>query len=125
MLSLDEIIKGEEAVAEACEEQASMCDLDDLYARNVAFENSKCAERHRQIVEWLKELRILKKEKEQKEQLELSIEYLEDIKDNYIEGHGYERHPLPEYYAIEHAVKTLEQVLAIIDKKKTESEDKE
>jgi hypothetical protein len=60
MLTLDEIIKGEEAIAEACEEQASMCDLDDLYARNVAFENSKCAERHRQIVEWLKELKRLR-----------------------------------------------------------------
>ena len=59
-----------------------------------------------------------------KTQLELSIEYLEDIKDDYVEGYGYERHPLPEYYAIEHAIKTLEQVLAIIDKKKTESEDK-
>jgi hypothetical protein len=95
-----------------------MCDLNDPYARNVAFENGKCAEEHKQIAEWLKELRILKKEKEQKEQLELSIEYLEDIKDNYIEGHGYERHPLPEYYAIKHVVKTLEQVLTIIDKKK-------
>ena len=63
--------------------------------------------------------------KTRKTQLELSIEYLEDIKDNYIEGHGYERHPLPEYYAIEHAVKTLEQVLAIIDKKKAESEETE
>ena len=60
MLSLDEVIRGEEAVAEACEEQASMCDLDDLYARNVAFENSKCAERHRQIAEWLKELKKLR-----------------------------------------------------------------
>jgi hypothetical protein len=124
-MTLDEAIKHEEIIADACKVQANMCDLNDPYARNVAFENGKCAEEHKQIAEWLKELRILKKEKEQKEQLELSIEYLEDIKDNYIEGHGYERHPLPEYYAIEHAVKTLEQVLAIIDKKKTESEDKE
>jgi adenine C2-methylase RlmN of 23S rRNA A2503 and tRNA A37 len=60
MLSLDEIIKGEEAIAEACEEQASMCDLTNLYERNVAFENGKCAERHRQIVEWLKELKRLR-----------------------------------------------------------------
>ena len=44
-----------------------------------------------------------------REERELSIEYLEDIKDNYIEGHGYERHPLPEYYAIENAIKALEQ----------------
>lgn len=44
-----------------------------------------------------------------KEERELSIEYLEDIQNNYIEGYGYERHPLPEYYAIENAIKALEQ----------------
>ena len=44
-----------------------------------------------------------------REERELSIEYLEGIKDNYIEGHGYERHPVPEYYAIENAIKALEQ----------------
>jgi hypothetical protein len=44
-----------------------------------------------------------------KEEHELSIEYLEGIKDNYIKGYGYERHPLPEYYAIENAIKALEQ----------------
>lgn len=44
-----------------------------------------------------------------REECELSIVYLEGIKDNYIEGNGYERHPLPEYYAIETAIKALEQ----------------
>jgi hypothetical protein len=39
----------------------------------------------------------------------LTILYLEGMKDNYIEGEGYERHPLPEYYAIEEAIKALKQ----------------
>lgn len=42
-----------------------------------------------------------------REERELSIEYLEQIKEDYIEGVGYERHPLPEYYAIETAIKSL------------------
>lgn len=44
-----------------------------------------------------------------KEERELSIEYLEKIKEDYIEGNAYERHPLPEYYAIENAIKALKQ----------------
>lgn len=44
-----------------------------------------------------------------REERELSIEYLEKIKEDYIEGNAYERHPLPEYYAIENAIKALEQ----------------
>ena len=44
-----------------------------------------------------------------REERELSITYLEGIKEEYIEGYGYERHPLPEYYAIETAIKALEQ----------------
>lgn len=44
-----------------------------------------------------------------REERELSITYLEVIKEKYIEGEGYERHPLPEYYAIESAIKALEQ----------------
>ena len=61
MRTLDEAIIGEEAVADACKEQANMCDLNDPYARNVAYENGKCAEMHKQIAEWLKELKKLKK----------------------------------------------------------------
>ncbi len=44
-----------------------------------------------------------------KEERELAIPYLEDIKESYVEGNGYERHPLPEYYAIETAIKFLSQ----------------
>jgi hypothetical protein len=61
MRTLDEAIRGEEAVADACKEQANMCDLNDPYAKKVAYENGKCAEEHRQIAEWLKELKKLKK----------------------------------------------------------------
>lgn len=44
-----------------------------------------------------------------REERELSITYLEGIKEKYIEGDGYERYPLPEYYAIEMAIKALDQ----------------
>ena len=44
-----------------------------------------------------------------REERELTITYLEEMKESYIEGYGYERHPLPEYYAIENAIKALEQ----------------
>lgn len=44
-----------------------------------------------------------------REESELSIMYLKGIKEKYIEGDGYERHPLPEYYAIENSIKALEQ----------------
>lgn len=44
-----------------------------------------------------------------REERKLTIEYLKGIMDNYVEGYGYESHPLPEYYAIESAIKALEQ----------------
>lgn len=43
-----------------------------------------------------------------REEIDLSIEYLESMKEEYIEGEGYERHPLPEYFALELAIKALE-----------------
>jgi hypothetical protein len=61
MLSLDEAIKYEEMVADACESTARMCALNDPYEKDAVFENSKCAEKHRQLAEWLKELKKLKK----------------------------------------------------------------
>ncbi len=42
------------------------------------------------------------------EERTLALMYLKQIKDDYIDGAGYERHPLPEYYAIETAIKLLE-----------------
>jgi hypothetical protein len=41
------------------------------------------------------------------EERKLALMYLEQMKEDYIEGVGYERHPLPEYYAIETAIKLL------------------
>ena len=41
------------------------------------------------------------------EERTLAIDYLEEMKNDYIEGFGYEEHPLPEYYAIETAIKAL------------------
>lgn len=44
-----------------------------------------------------------------KEEKELTITYLTEMQEEYIEGEGYERHPLPEYYALDMAIKALEQ----------------
>ena len=41
------------------------------------------------------------------EERTLALMYLEQIKEDYIEGVGYERYPVPEYYAIETAIKSL------------------
>ncbi len=60
MRTLDEIIKFEELTAADCETQASMCDLNDLYERDIAFQNNRYAERHKQIAELLKELKRLR-----------------------------------------------------------------
>jgi hypothetical protein len=120
MLNLDEVIRGEEAIAEACEEQASMCDLDDLYARNVAFENSKCAERHRQIVEWLKELKRLR-EKDANTILDNIKEEVKSEYGNYDicefdEDYDYEENNISEYIF----VGSVAEILKIIDKYKVE-----
>lgn len=40
---------------------------------------------------------------------ELALEDLRSMQDDYIEGDGYERHPLPEWYALEKAIKALER----------------
>ena len=44
-----------------------------------------------------------------REDCELSVIYLKEMQEDYIEGEGYERHPLPEYFAIEYAIEALEQ----------------
>jgi hypothetical protein len=44
-----------------------------------------------------------------KEEKELTITYLTEMQEEYIEGEGYERHPLPEYYALDMAIKALNQ----------------
>lgn len=54
-----------------------------------------------------------------REERELSTIYLEGIKEKYIEGEGYERHPLPEWYALDIAIKALKQE-PVLDKIRNE-----
>ena len=61
-MTLDEAIKHCLEVAENCEEQANQCDSDDRYERHVMHENAKCAAEHRQLAEWLRELKDLREE---------------------------------------------------------------
>ncbi len=42
---------------------------------------------------------------------ELSIKYLNELKEEYIDGEGFDRHPLPEYFAIEDGVEALHKFL--------------
>lgn len=42
-------------------------------------------------------------------EVKVTIEYLKEVQEKYIEGNGYERHPLPEWYALDIAIKALEQ----------------
>ena len=39
----------------------------------------------------------------------MTIEYLKKIQESYIEGEGYGRYPLPEWYALEKAIEAIEQ----------------
>lgn len=50
---------------------------------------------------------------------EMTIEYLKGIQEKYVEGEGYDRHPLPEWWALDNAIKTLEQE-DVLDKIRTE-----
>lgn len=52
---------------------------------------------------------------------EMTIEYLKGIQEKYVEGEGYERHPLPEWYALDNAIKTLEHE-DVLDKIREEIE---
>ena len=42
---------------------------------------------------------------------ELAIKYLDELKEKYTDGEGFDRHPLPEYYAIEDGIEALHKVL--------------
>lgn len=39
----------------------------------------------------------------------ITIGYLKKMQEGYIEGEGYERHPLTEWYALDKAIETIEQ----------------
>jgi hypothetical protein len=43
------------------------------------------------------------------EDKKLAIEYLEKMKEDYIEGEGYERYPLAEWFVLDDVIKWLEQ----------------
>ena len=59
MMTLIEAIKHAENVASLCEEGASRCDLNDKVEAKIAENDSLCAEQHRQLASWLKELKII------------------------------------------------------------------
>lgn len=56
-MTLDEAIKHYEDVAETCEFEASRCDETDRYEQHEMYELGKCAADHRQLAEWLTELK--------------------------------------------------------------------
>lgn len=39
----------------------------------------------------------------------MTIDYLKEMQEGYIEGEEYERHPLPEWYALDKAIEAIEQ----------------
>ena len=109
-MTLDEAIEYEETIADACKAQADMRDLDDPYARKVAYENDKCAKEHRQIAEYLKELRKLRKQDRALDKVRDEVEKLEVIEQIYsYEGHTW-------------AMDMKEDVLEIIDKCRKDGE---
>lgn len=57
MLSIDEAIAHARAVADTCEYEASKYDMCDSYEREVAYKEGKCAGEHKQLAEWLEELK--------------------------------------------------------------------
>jgi len=59
-MTLDEAIKHAEEVADTCEYEASKYDMSDSYERYVACKKGECATEHRQLAEWLKELKQLR-----------------------------------------------------------------
>ena len=61
-MTLDEAIKHAEEVADVCEFEASKYDMTDAYESHVACQNGKCAEEHRQLAGWLKELKQLREQ---------------------------------------------------------------
>lgn len=57
-MTLDEAIKHCEEVADVCEDNASKYDLTDDFESYMASKDEECAKEHRQIAEWLRELKI-------------------------------------------------------------------
>lgn len=60
-MTLDEAIKHAEEVADTCEYEASKYDMSDSYESYVACQEGECADEHRQLAEWLKQLKEIKR----------------------------------------------------------------
>lgn len=45
-----------------------------------------------------------------KEEVNMIIDYLKEIQENYIEGNGYVRIPLTEWYVLDKAIQAIEQI---------------
>lgn len=59
-MTLDEAIRHCQEVADVCEFEASKYDTTDPYENSVAGREGECANEHRQLAEWLKELKHLR-----------------------------------------------------------------
>lgn len=61
-MNLDEAIKHTEEVADLCEYEASKYDMNDPYESYIACQEGECGEKHRQLAEWLQELKRLREQ---------------------------------------------------------------
>ena len=61
-MTLEEAIKHCEEQANLLEESAAGCDMTDKIEKEIACRSGKCAAEHRQLAEWLKELKTLRKQ---------------------------------------------------------------
>lgn len=52
------------------------------------------------------------------EEANITTDYLKEMQEGYIEEKGYERHPLPEWYALDKAIEVIEQTTWIPCNKK-------
>ena len=62
MIKLDEAISREYEIVDLCEFTANTYDMDDFYERSMAYKAGECAKEHKQIAEWLKQLKRLKEQ---------------------------------------------------------------
>ena len=58
-MTLEEAIKRYEEQANLLEESAAGCDMTDKVEKEIACRSGKCAAEHRQLAEWLKELKAV------------------------------------------------------------------
>ena len=63
-MTIEEAITECGNIADLCEDQAKKCDLTDSYESAVAGREGECADKYRQIAEWLKELKQLREQTE-------------------------------------------------------------